>query len=164
MACASLRSMINALKNRNLYNDTLFIVTAKHGQSPINPQLINKVGHFADLVAALTPANGTEAAAQAAVAAANNCSPGLGSGAGCGFVQDDDIALIWLAAADQSKAQSVRMSLDFYSLAWTLLRPLAGSVGRHSRKRSWPGRSLHSDTRKVRWEPLFLLYRLAKTT
>jgi hypothetical protein len=45
--------MIQALKDQHIYESTLFIVTAKHGQSPINPTKVNKPGHFADLVAAL---------------------------------------------------------------------------------------------------------------
>jgi len=85
----ALASMIVALKNRGLYDSTLFIVTAKHGQSPINPAKVNKPGHFADLVAAL-PDAGTNPAA-IAIATANACATGS-----CGFVQDDDIALIWL--------------------------------------------------------------------
>jgi hypothetical protein len=93
----ALGSMIQALKNRGLYETTLFIVGAKHGQSPINPTKIRKPGHFGDLVAAL-PDAGTNPGAQAIVSA-NNCSTGS-----CGFVQDDDIALIWLQ--DQSKTQA----------------------------------------------------------
>jgi len=34
----ALASMIQALKNQGLYQSTLFIVTAKHGQSPIDPR------------------------------------------------------------------------------------------------------------------------------
>src|SRR5215813_11351743 len=45
----ALWSMIKALKQQNLYDSTLFIVTSKHGQSPINPAKVNKPGHFADL-------------------------------------------------------------------------------------------------------------------
>jgi hypothetical protein len=94
----ALGDMIKALKQRGIYNSTLFIVTAKHGQSPINPVKINKPGHFADLVATL-PDAGTDPGALA-IASANACSTGA-----CGFVQDDDIALIWLQ--DQSKTQAV---------------------------------------------------------
>src|SRR5712691_1256434 len=90
--------MIAALKNQGLYDSTLFIVSAKHGQSPINPVKVNKPGHFADLVAAL-PDAGTNPAA-VAIANANACSTGP-----CGFVQDDDIALIWLQ--DQSQTPAV---------------------------------------------------------
>ena len=86
---SALASMISALKKQGLYNSTLFIVTAKHGQSPINPAKVNKPGHFADLVAALPDANSNPAAI--ALSNAANCATGS-----CGFVQDDDIALIWL--------------------------------------------------------------------
>jgi hypothetical protein len=91
----ALRRMIQALKSQGIYHKTMFIVSAKHGQSPINPLKTNKPGHFADLVAAL-PDAATDPGAQA-IAAANACSIGP-----CGFVQDDDIALIWLGANDQS--------------------------------------------------------------
>jgi hypothetical protein len=85
--------MISSLKAQNLYDSTVFIVTAKHGQSPINPVTTNKPGHFADLVAAL-PDGATNPAA-IAITSAGACSTGP-----CGAVNDDDIALIWLA--DQS--------------------------------------------------------------
>ena len=95
---AALASMISALKSQNIYNSTVFIVTAKHGQSPINPVKVNKPGHFADVVASL-PDGGTNPAALA-IEAANNCSIGP-----CGSVNDDDIALIWLQ--DQTMDQQV---------------------------------------------------------
>jgi hypothetical protein len=93
----ALGDMIQALKHRGIFNSTLFIVSAKHGQSPINPAKVNKPGHFADLVAAL-PDAGTNPGALA-IASANACSTGS-----CGFVQDDDIALIWMQ--DQSKTKA----------------------------------------------------------
>ena len=94
----ALAAMIGALKQRGLYEKTLVIVSAKHGQSPIDPLKLNKPGHFADLVAGL-PDAGSNAGAQAIVSA-GACSQGP-----CGFVQDDDIALIWLQ--DQSKTKAV---------------------------------------------------------
>jgi arylsulfatase A-like enzyme len=97
---ADLGLIVGALKQQNLYESTLIIITAKHGQSPINPVKVNKPGHFADLVAGLTPANGAEAAAQKTLNIANNCGSGP-----CGFVQDDDIALIWLQ--DQTQTANV---------------------------------------------------------
>jgi hypothetical protein len=93
----ALGRMIQALKQRGIYDSTLFIVSAKHGQSPINPAKVNKPGHFADLVAAL-PDAGTNPGALA-IASANNCQTGS-----CGFVQDDDVALIWLQDQSQTKA------------------------------------------------------------
>ena len=95
---AALASMITALKNLGLYDSTLFIVTAKHGQSPINPAKVNKPGHFASLVAALPDAGSNPAAI--AIANASNCPTGP-----CGFVQDDDIALIWLQGQNISNQQ-----------------------------------------------------------
>jgi hypothetical protein len=97
---SDLDSIVDALKQRNLYESTLIIITAKHGQSPINPVKINKPGHFADLVAKLTPASGAEIAALKTLNIAANCGNGP-----CGFVQDDDIALIWLQ--DQTQTTNV---------------------------------------------------------
>src|SRR5262249_29050067 len=113
----SLGDMIRALKSEHLYESTLFIVGAKHGQSPINPKKVNKPGHFADLVAALPDAN-TNAAA-AAIAAAANCPNGS-----CGFVQDDDIALIWLQ--DQSQTENVAAYLNTNANALFIEEVLAG--------------------------------------
>jgi hypothetical protein len=99
----ALGAMIKALKQQNLYESTLIIVTAKHGQSPINPTKTNKPGHFADLVAAL-PDSKTDPGG-IAIANANACSTGA-----CGFVQDDDIALIWLQ--DQTQTAAVASYLN----------------------------------------------------
>ena len=99
----ALASFIAALKAQGIYDSTLIIVSAKHGQSPINPAKVNKPGHFADLVAALPDAGSSPAAAVIASAAA--CSSGP-----CGFVMDDDIALIWLP--DQSKTAEVAAYLN----------------------------------------------------
>jgi hypothetical protein len=35
---------IGALKHEGIYDSTLVIVTAKHGQSPLNPAKVNKPG------------------------------------------------------------------------------------------------------------------------
>ncbi|SFK79586.1 alkaline phosphatase family protein [Methylocapsa palsarum] len=113
----ALASMIKALKDQHLYESTLFIVSAKHGQSPINPEKVNKPGHFADLVAALPDAGSSTAAK--AIADAGNCSAGA-----CGFVQDDDIALIWLA--DQSKTNEVAAYLNTNAKALFIDEVLAG--------------------------------------
>ena len=82
----SLGQMIQALKSTGLYDSTLFIVSAKHGQSPINPTLVNKPGHIADLVAPDAADPGA-----AAIVNAGGCSTGA-----CGAISDDDVALIWL--------------------------------------------------------------------
>jgi predicted AlkP superfamily pyrophosphatase or phosphodiesterase len=127
LACAlqktddALRSMINALKAQHIYDSTLFIVSAKHGQSPINPAKVNKPGHFADLVAALAVKQGaTGDPGVVAIANANNCSTGP-----CGFIQDDDIALIWLQ--DQSQTDAVAAYLNANAPALFIDEVLAGN-------------------------------------
>lgn len=115
---AALRSMIDALKGQGIYECTLFIVSAKHGQSPINPLKVNKPGHFADIVAAL-PDAATNAGA-IAIANAANCSTGS-----CGFVQDDDVALIWLQ--DQSQTSAAASYLNANAKALFIEEVLAGA-------------------------------------
>jgi hypothetical protein len=114
----ALTSMIAALKSQGIYDQTLFIVTAKHGQSPINPLKVNKPGHFADLVAALPDAGSNPAAL--AIAAAAACSSGP-----CGLVQDDDVALIWLQ--DQSKTRDVANYLNANANALFIDEVMAGN-------------------------------------
>jgi predicted AlkP superfamily pyrophosphatase or phosphodiesterase len=113
----ALASMIQGLKAAGIYDSTLFIVTAKHGQSPINPVKTNKPGHFADLVAALPGASSDPAAI--AIANANACATGP-----CGFVQDDDIALIWLQ--DQSQTGIVAKYLNTHAKELFIEEVMAG--------------------------------------
>jgi hypothetical protein len=115
----ALQSMIDALKDAGLYQSTLIIVSAKHGQSPIDPRKTNKPGHFADLVAAL-PDGATHPAALA-IAAAGSCSSGP-----CGLVQDDDVALIWLQ--DQSRTRAVADYLNANAKRLFIQYVLAGDA------------------------------------
>jgi hypothetical protein len=116
-ADAALASMIKALKDQGIYDSTLFIVTAKHGQSPINPVKTHKPGHFADVVASLP--DGTTNPAAVAITSANACSTGP-----CGFVNDDDIALIWLQ--DQTMDQQVRNYLNSNAVPLFIDEVMAG--------------------------------------
>jgi predicted AlkP superfamily pyrophosphatase or phosphodiesterase len=118
----ALWAMIKGLKAASIYDSTLFIVSAKHGQSPINPALVNKPGHFADIVAAL-PDAATDPGG-IAIASANACATGP-----CGFVQDDDIALIWLSPEDQAagKADAVRSYLNKNAKALFIEQVMAGA-------------------------------------
>ena len=77
---ASLGKMVAELKAQNLLASTLIIVTAKHGQSPIDPTKLQKVGHFADL-AAVVPFS-----------------------ANIAQVTDDDTAQIWFKDHTQAAA------------------------------------------------------------
>jgi hypothetical protein len=113
----ALGSILTTLRNRGLYESTLVIVTAKHGQSPINPLKVNKPGHFADLLAALPDAGSNPAAL--ALARAGACTTGA-----CGFIMDDDVALIWLE--DQSQAPAVAAYLEANARALFIDTVLAG--------------------------------------
>jgi hypothetical protein len=115
----ALASMIAELKKKGIYESTLFIVSAKHGQSPINPVKVNKPGHFADLVAAL-PDAATDPAALA-IAGAANCARGP-----CGFINDDDIALIWLQ--DQSQTAAVADYLNKHAKELFIDEVMAGDA------------------------------------
>jgi predicted AlkP superfamily pyrophosphatase or phosphodiesterase len=114
----ALRSMIQALKSQHIYESTLFIVSAKHGQSPINPLKTNKPGHFANVVATLPDANTNPAAM--AIADAAGCKKDS-----CGFIQDDDIGLIWLK--DQSDTPAVAAYLNTNANALFIEEVLAGA-------------------------------------
>jgi hypothetical protein len=84
---ASIGLMVRALGQRGLLNNTLIIVTAKHGQSPIDP-----ARYVAQLNVGSSPAT---------VLAQNNCIPFSGSPlnpTGIGPTEDD-ISLIWLTSA-----------------------------------------------------------------
>jgi len=115
---AALQSMLTELQKAGRYDSTLIVITAKHGQSPINPVKVNKPGHFADLVAAL-PDAGNPAAQAIANAAA--CTTGA-----CGFVQDDDVALIWLQ--DQKQTKAVAEYLNHNATALFIDEVLAGDA------------------------------------
>ncbi len=114
----ALGQFIRALRNEGLYDSTLVIVTAKHGQSPVNPAKLVKPGHFADLVCKVSDCTSNEAA-QTITNAGNNCAEGP-----CGFVQDDDIALIWLP--DQSKTRLVTGYLNQNAPALYIDEVMAG--------------------------------------
>jgi len=100
----ALWEIISALQHAGIYDSTLIIITAKHGQSPINRAKLVKPGHFADLVCMVSDCTKVEAA-RIITDAGNNCPEGP-----CGFVQDDDIALIWLP--EQSKTRLVTNYLN----------------------------------------------------
>jgi len=92
----SIGQMVRALEQRGLLNSTLIIVTAKHGQSPIDPQR-----YVAQLNVGSSPAT---------ILAQNNCIPYSGSPlnpSGIGPTEDD-ISLIWLNShCSQSSAVSI---------------------------------------------------------
>jgi len=82
---AAIGSMVNELVGQGVMSSTTIIITAKHGQSPIDPSALAKIGHAETKV--LTDAGVTPA-----------------------LVTDDDVALIWLK--DQSQTNQAVQALN----------------------------------------------------
>lgn len=89
-ADASIGEMVEELKNKGLYDSTLIIVTAKHGQSPIDP---NK--YVSQLI------NGTSPATLLANLLPYSESPTNPTGIG---PTEDDVSLLWLKNSEETNA------------------------------------------------------------
>ena len=107
---ASVGSMVAELQRRNLYDDTLIIISAKHGQSPID---INKVNNTAGSNGCNPPPTGC----RLDDSLYTTLVPPLSSG---GRLTDDDVALLWLPAASQSQTASFVSALSQPSNELTL--------------------------------------------
>ncbi len=84
----SIGQMVTKIKDRGQYESTLIIITAKHGQSPIDPNLYQAVpGKNSN---GLSPATIIENNLPAAMPASENPE---GSGIGA---TEDDVSLLWL--------------------------------------------------------------------
>jgi hypothetical protein len=84
---AAVGSMVDELRSQGMLSSTTIIITAKHGQSPIDPSKLNEVGHAVTTVltnAGITPA----------------------------FVIDDDVALVWLKDQSQTAAAVQALNAD----------------------------------------------------
>ena len=93
---ASIGQMVTALQQQGLLDSTLIIVTAKHGQSPIDPHRFKELGKGitttpADVIAADLPFSE---------------SPANQNGIG---PTQDDISLLWLADASKTLSADVSM-------------------------------------------------------
>jgi hypothetical protein len=85
---AAIGKMVSELKHRGLYQDTAIIITAKHGQSPIDPNRVLRI-----------PADNAKDTPPSAI-----LSPTTNVGPGYPVVQalEDDISLLWLADNSQT--------------------------------------------------------------
>nr|WP_227875551.1 MULTISPECIES: alkaline phosphatase family protein [Paraburkholderia] len=104
----SLGLIVAALKQQNLYASTLIIVTAKHGQSPSDHTKLVKNGDT--LTKLLETSNYLDPNGN--FGQNNTKSGNLNDGTGLvgtGFVQTDDVGLIWLR--DQSQRDAVVATL-----------------------------------------------------
>ncbi|HET8924972.1 MAG TPA: alkaline phosphatase family protein [Candidatus Acidoferrum sp.] len=94
---AAIGQMVSALKNQGLFNSTAIIITAKHGQSPIDPNRFFPIpGH-----------SGTNGTPPSGII--GNLLPTIYSNANNGLgLAEDDISQIWLADPAQT-ANAVSM-------------------------------------------------------
>jgi hypothetical protein len=88
----SIGEMVNAIKDNGLYDSTLIIITAKHGQSPIDPKLYNPI---------LNATNGSSPATLLAKMLPFSENPNNPTGIG---PTEDDVSLIWLAKSSNTLA------------------------------------------------------------
>jgi hypothetical protein len=111
--------MIEALKDNGLYESTLVIVTAKHGQSPIDPKLWNPI---------LSQTNGTSPVTLLSNANMIPNSESTNNPTGIGPTEDD-VSLVWLkpgasttAAVSllESNAANIGLGQIFYGPALSL--------------------------------------------
>jgi hypothetical protein len=83
----ALGQIVRELKVKGLFDSTEIIISAKHGQAPIDPSQLAKIGHAE-----------TNVLTHNGIAAAQ--------------VTDDDVALIWLADQSQTSAAVTALSTD----------------------------------------------------
>jgi hypothetical protein len=105
----ALGRFVSELKQRNLYSSTAIIVTAKHGQSPTDHTKLVKNG---DTLTKLLEAN-NYLDPNGNFGQNNTASGNLNDGTGLvgtGFVQTDDVGLIWLR--DRSQLNAVVATLN----------------------------------------------------
>lgn len=98
----SLQRIVVALKTNKLYDSTLIVLTAKHGQSPIDPTLLKRID------------------GKQVIAAANSVAPDL-------VAKDvtDDVGLLWLK--DQGKTAAVAAALNARADELGIAKVYAGS-------------------------------------
>ncbi len=90
-ADASIGQMVAGLKSRGLLDSTLIIITAKHGQSPIDPNRVLRIPHDNP---ALEPPSSV----------LGGVGTGLTGGGLVGQADEDDVSLIWLTDETQVAA------------------------------------------------------------
>jgi type I phosphodiesterase/nucleotide pyrophosphatase len=93
----SIGQFVGELKKQNLYDSTLIIITAKHGQSPIDPSALLRI-----------PADNSSLEPPSQV-----LSPaGIGPGLPVAQAIEDDVSLMWLTDQTQTAADFVTLSAN----------------------------------------------------
>lgn len=89
---ASIAAFVSELKARGLYDSTLIVITAKHGQSPIDPNR-----YVAQLNVGTSPATLLSNAGFIPESESTNNPTGIGP-------TEDDVSLIWLKSSSDTEA------------------------------------------------------------
>ena len=93
-ADAAIGNMVNALQARGLYNSTLIVISAKHGQSPIDSARYLGISNKPNDPIMTSPATILDALLPLSERPSNS-PPGIGP-------TEDDISLIWLSDSGQT--------------------------------------------------------------
>ena len=88
----SIGAFINELKKQNLYDSTLIVITAKHGQSPIDPSR-----YVGQTINGTSPATLLSNAGMLPFSESTNNSTGIGP-------TEDDVSLLWLSSSFDTDA------------------------------------------------------------
>ncbi len=93
---ASIGAFVNELKAKGLYNSTLIVITAKHGQSPIDPNR-----YVSQLINGTSPVTLLSNAGYIPYSESTNNPTGIGP-------TEDDVSLVWLSnSADTLAAVNI---------------------------------------------------------
>jgi arylsulfatase A-like enzyme len=96
---ASIGAFVTELKDKGLYDSTLIIITAKHGQSPIDPSR-----YVSQLISGTSPVTLLSNAGYIPTSESTNNPTGIGP-------TEDDVSLIWLKNSSETDA-SVKILED----------------------------------------------------
>jgi hypothetical protein len=102
-ADAAIGQMVTALKHQGLFDSTTIIITAKHGQSPIDTNRFQELGKGITTTPSTILFNAGLLAQTACEFNGGNppCPAGVGGGLGA---TEDDISLIWLKSSNNTLA------------------------------------------------------------
>jgi Type I phosphodiesterase / nucleotide pyrophosphatase len=96
---ASIAAFVSELKSKGLYDTTLIVITAKHGQSPIDPNR-----YVSQLIDGTSPATLLSNAGYIPDSESTNNPTGIGP-------TEDDVSLLWLKSSSDTEA-SVKILED----------------------------------------------------
>jgi len=96
---ASIGAFVNELKEKGLYDSTLIVITAKHGQSPIDPSR-----YVSQLIDGTSPVTLLSNAGYIPYSESTNNPTGIGP-------TEDDVSLVWLNSSANTEA-SVKILED----------------------------------------------------